>query len=359
MDFLVKQNIIKKNKVIVDIGRKYTKLLMVTYEKGHIGILDSQKVDTSSCFTDGELMDVRGLVQKITTAVGKKKLSKKTELSVSIPSSMVIYKIVPVKNVSTKDLKRYVKREFITLGKINTQNYETDWAYLGSREENGETVHYCMLAGVNKAYIMPILTEFEKRSYRVTQISFSVADLISLCDLYSEDYEHPNKMLLDFGITSTRVIIECEGVVVYTREIPMGFTVFVESLFHAFGTLGYPEIVAMLTEMGLRRDNFLAGIHDKDAFFDVIDKLAEDFQNELIRMMQMCEESGYTITKIISTGRLPEGLMDVFSENGIAVEKMELQEKGTKKGSSYIVTAEPELEPEYGVAVGLAVNTLL
>ena len=362
MDYLVKKNIIKKNKIIVDIGQKFVKILAVSYEKGRISIHNTHKFDVSSCFFEGELSDVKELVKKIYEALNRKKLWKSTEISLSLPSYMVIHKIVSVKNVKPKDLDKHIKKDFPTLGKANAVTHYIDWAYLGQREENGETVHYCMLAAVSKAYIMPILQEFEKRKLKVTTISFPAYNLVSFSDLYANDYEHQNKLLLDFGASSTRVVVECEGVAVYAREIDIGFNTFVDSLFNSFLSVGIPEIIAMFTEMGHDRENFMAGLHDKEAFFAIVDKLVGDLQNELIRIIQMCDEDGFSVTKIICCSSIIEGMLKLFEENGITVDAFfNLQSSQNINGSTYTVILDntvSEIDSTFNSAVGLAVSTL-
>ncbi len=359
MDFLVKKNIIKKNKIIVDIGQKHTKILTVSYEKGRVTIHSSYKVDVTACFFEGELYDVKELVKKIYGALSRRKLARGTEISLSLPSYMTAHKIVSIKNTKLKALDKSVKKEYATLGKVNSVTHNFDWAYLGEREENSETIQYCMIGSVSKAHIIPLLNELEKRQLRVTTVSFPVYNLVSLGDLYLNDYEHPNKILLDFGETSSRVVVECGGVAVYSRTIEIGFDTFTNSLYNAFGNVSVPEIAALLTEPDIDKADFPSGLHDKGAFFDIVDKLAGDFQNELIRIIQMCDEDGFSVSKIICCGNIIDGMLKVFGENGITVETFDIQKERSANGSSYTVTVDSaEADAGFAGAIGLAVNTL-
>jgi len=361
VDYLVKKNIIKKSKIVIDIGQKFVKILSVHYEKGKISIHGSAKIDSAACFFEGELSDIKELVKKIDNALGRKKMNRSSEISLSIPSYMGVQKIVAIKNVKPKDLDKHIKKEYPTIGKATSVTHYIDWAYLGQREIGGETVQYCMLAAVSKAHLIPILSEFEKRKLKVTSVTFPTYNLVDLSDLYVNDYEHQNKMLVDFGMSQTRVVVECEGVAVYAREIDIGFNTFADSLFNSFPSIGVPEIVTMLTQMGIREENFLAGLHDKDAFFAVIDKLSGDMQNELIRIIQMCDEDGCSITKIICASGVIDGLFNRFSENGIEVEQYSFETSERTSGSTFTISAQDEageISADFGGAVGIAVSTL-
>ena len=80
------------------------------------------------------------------------------------------------------------------------------------------------------------------------------------------------------------------------RTIEICFETFVKSLFNAFGgTIGIPDIIDIL----LDKTPYLGELHDKEAFYAVVEKLRMDFQNELIRVIRMCDEEGISITKII------------------------------------------------------------
>ena len=356
MDYLVKKNVIKKQKVIIDIGHKYIKILGVRYEKGHIALNDSCKLDSDPFFFEGELENIKELscnIQRILT--GRREL-RNCEISLSVPSSMVFHKIVAIKNVNPKDLDKYIKKEHMTLNRINHLTHNMDWTYLGQREVNGETIRYCLISAINKASITSVLFEFEKRNLKVTGISFPTYNLISLSDLYANDYEHLNRMLIDFGVSSTRVVVQSEGVTVYSREIGIGFNTFIDGLSKKFTNVGTSDIISLLTKMGLKKNNE----HDKDAFFEVVDKIVENFQNELIRIIQMCESDGFNITKIICASAILDGLLTFFEDNGIKVDIFDLAGQKSVNGSGYVLTLNnTDIDVTYGNSIGLCVNTLL
>ena len=356
MDQLVKRNVIKKNKTIIDFGKKHTKLLAVHYEKGRMAIQRNAALDTISCYHENGQLDYNEIVRMINAALADNHIARKHEISLSLPSAMVTQKIVTAKNIKTRDLDKYIRKEYSSLGRANTVSHEMDWGYLGSREINGETVHYCMIAAVSKAHLIPLLKEFEKRKLKVTAVSSPVYNLIRLSDLFVNDYNYPNKMLLDFGSTQTRLVIVSGAVAVYARTIEIGFETFVHSLFQAFGGfVGIPDIIDIL----VNPDPYLGGLHDKDAFYAVVENLQTDIQNELIRIMRMCEEDEIPITKIICCSPILDNTIETFGTQGIEIEHFRLNPEETAAGKNYIVLpGEAGLNTEYSSALGLAVSTL-
>lgn len=354
MDLLVKRNVIKKNKLIIDMGRKYTKILSVHYEKGRVTIHSKCQLDTAACYLDNGQLDFSNIVRRIDTALSENHISKKYEISLSLPSQIVVQKVVTVKNIRPKELDKYIRKEYATLGRANAVSHEISWSYLGSREISGETVQYCMIAAVSKAQLLPLLQEFDKRKLKVTTVSCPVNNLAQLSALFENDYTHPNKMLLDFGASETRLVIASGGMTVYVRTIEICFETFVKSLFNAFGgTIGIPDIIDIL----LDKTPYLGELHDKEAFYAVVEKLRIDFQNELIRVIRMCDEEGISITKIICCSPVLKELIDSFE--GIEVEYFQLNPDETAAGNNYIVhPPEDGLENGYCSALGLAVGTL-
>ncbi len=359
MDLLVKQNIIKKNKVVIDIGEKYAKILFVNYEKGKVTIQSSYKVDVSSCFVEGNLTEVKELVRKIYNAINRKQLTKAIEISISVPSYMVTQKIVPIKNTREKDIDKHIIKEYIKLGKVSPATHYIDWAYLGQREENGETINYCMISATPKTQITPMLEEFESRKLKVTMISFPEYNLISLSDLFCSDYENTVKMLIDFGMSSTRIIVVCDGACIYSREIEIGFNTFVGRLFSTFSNLGIPEILNILTEIGVDRTAFLPEVYDKNEFFDIVEEIIKTFQNEIIRIIQLCEEDNISISKIVCISSIVDGMLDFFKNNGMAVETFKISEESNLTGTGYrVISDDNQLDESFGSAIGLCINTL-
>ncbi len=327
------------------------------YEHGRVSVHNAHKLDVSSCFFQGELSDVQELVKRITSAIRREKLFSYSEIALSLPEYMVSHKIVQVKNAKQKDLGKHLKQHNIS-GRFNSMTYVTDWAYLGKQERNEETILFCMLASVSKAHVFPILDEFAKRKLKIACVSFPTYNLTCLSELHSGDYEHPGRIMLDFGQAATRVTVWYEEATVYTREIGMGFQTFVDGLFKAFGNIGIPEIVEILTSSDRENTALPAGVHNTSAFFDLADKLISDWQNEIIRIIQMCGEDGMPITKIVCASAVPNNMLTLFEDSGVVTEQFRLTKPISGNGYTVLSAANTEIGAHYGNAVGFAVNTM-
>ena len=220
MDFLIKNNIVKRAKVIVDIGHKYIKLLGVKYENKHAVVSCCGKVDSSNIFFNGEI-SVQELTKSVASFIRTNRL-RNCGISLSLPSDIVISKIIEVRNIRLKDLDRHIKTEHYSVNRVNPLTHIIDWTYLGKREQNGDTIHYCLLCAAAKSTLMPVLAEFENRNLKIRTISSTFNDQIHFADLFHNDYENPSKLFIDFGQYGTRVIVFIQGVPVYCREIRYG-----------------------------------------------------------------------------------------------------------------------------------------
>ena len=349
MDFLIKNNIIKRAKVIVDIGHKYIKLIGVKYENKHAVVSCCSKIDSSNIFFDGEI-GVQELTKSVALFMRTNRL-KNCEVSLSLPSDIVISKIIEVRNIRVKDIDKHIKAEHYSFNRVNSLTHIIDWTYLGKREENGDTIHYCLLCAAAKSTIMPILAEFEKRNLKIGTISSAFNDQIHFADLFHNDYENPNKLFVDFGQYGTRVIVFIEGTPVYCREIGIGFNSFLSELLKET-SMGIPDILARLEQ------NTPVIVND-EKFDDVLDRQVSVFLHEIERIIEMFEDDIVSISKIIWSGTLLQEVKDGLSNGGyIIVENFNLRDMDNASGTDYIVTAQTmQLDSSYNNAVGLVVST--
>lgn len=349
MDFLIKNNIIKKTKVIVDVGHKFTKMLGVKYENKHAVINCCDKTDSANILFDGEI-NTYELAKTVAMFIRTNRL-RSCEISLSLPCNMTISKIVEVKNIKETDIDKHMKAEHYNFNRVNPLTHIIDWAYLGKREENGDTIHYCLLCATAKSIVMPILAEFDKRKLKIGTISTAFNDQIRFADLFSDDYENLNKLFVDFGQYSSRVIVFIQGVPVYCREIGMGFDNFVSNLFKETN-IGIPDILSKL------QDN-AHDIINTDKFEEAFKIQKADLLREIERIIEMFEDDTVSVTKIIWTGTLIQDIAESLSNDGyVTVDNYNLSDVDSASGTDYIVTAQTmQLDSSYNNAVGVAVST--
>ena len=360
MDYLVKQNIIKKNKTIVDVGHKYIKLLAVNYSSKKITVTGVQKQDSGQLFRTGEL-NYAELVRSVESVTGSK---KRMELSLSLPADMAEYKIVGIKNKKITELRTHVEKEYSFSGKVSPVTHEIDYAYLGSREENGDSIHYCMIGAVSKSSIYALTDEFEKHKMKVTTVTFPVYDLICLSQLFNDDYK--NKLMIDFGVTGTRIAAVCDGVPVYVRNINIGFQTYIDKLFTAQEQVGRPEILDMVCTIGEMR--ILTGDHitryftrfERELYFSVMNEVGEALAREIFRVAELCENNNAPVTKIICNDYPVKGFEQRLKAGNMEAERFDLSLSETALGKDFILQlGNVNADASYNNALGLAVHTLL
>jgi len=364
LDYLVKKNIIKKNKVIIDVGSKYIKLLGVHYANKKITITNAQKIDSSLFFNDNELNNVGELVRNVDRIMSK---NKNSEISLSIPTNIVNCKIVSVKNKKVAELGKYIEREHTTFSKVSPLTHIIDYTYLGSREENGDSIHYCLVAAVSKNSVNLILDEFNKRKLKVSTISYPIYDLINLSELYHGDFENMNRLMIDFGVCGTRVVAFYEGVAVYVRDINIGVNTYLEKLFECQESLGKPEIFKLLSAVGemkiLTMENLkkLFSSMNKEAYFNIVNEVSSQLAKDIFRIVEMCENNNAAITKIICGGFMIKGFDERLKQNGdMEVEMFDLNLLENVSGRDFIVQiGNAHVDSTFNNAIGLAINTFM
>ena len=219
MDVLIKNNIIKKNKLIVDIGMYETKVLEAHYESKRITVV-SAKTNSSKGIVDENGIDFFELASIIRENFSG---SCKRDVSVSLPADLCENKIITIKNKKKSEIPKIIKKEHMTFGRVNPITHIVDYAFLGMREEDGDTVYYYLLSAVQKSIATDLVSSFENHKLKVKTIVSSVYNQICLSEIFFDEYEHLNRLIVDFGSNSTRITAFSEGMAVYTRSIDIGF----------------------------------------------------------------------------------------------------------------------------------------
>lgn len=344
----------------MDVGNKFIKLLAANYSGKKITVTGVQKLSSEQLFQQSEL-NYAELVRCVEGVTGTK---KRTELSLSLPADMVEYKIVGIKNKKMTKLKVHIEKEYAFSGKVSPVTHEIDYAYLGNRVENGDSIHYCLVGAVSKSIIHTLTDEFEKRKMRVTTISFPVYDLICLSKLFTGDYR--NKLIIDFGVKGTRIAAVCDGVPVYVRNINIGFQTYVDNLFTAQENMGRPDIIEIICTVGemqiLTGENLVRYFSrfKRDLYVSVVNKVSEALAKEIFRVVELCENNNVPITKIICNDYPIKGFEQRLKSGNMEVECFDLSLAEIAHGKDFILhLGNVNADASYNNALGLAVHTLL
>ena len=233
MDILIKNNIIKRNKLVIDVGMFETKILEVHYEAKKVTITDAQVLSNQRIVCDDsvDFATLASTVAEVISGTGK------TDVSISLPSELCESKIISIKNKKKSEIPKLIKKDYMTFGRVNPITHVVDYAFLGAREEDGDTVFYYLLSALQKSVASELISAFEKNKLKIKTIVSSVYNQICLSELFFDEYEHLNRLIIDFGSNTTRITAFSEGIPVYTRSIDIGFNAYIKSLFSKISTV--------------------------------------------------------------------------------------------------------------------------
>ncbi len=297
MDFLVKYNITKKEKIIVDAGHRYVKFLYVEYAGGEARIKDTYKTDAYAVFDMGGELNLSALAKLVNEVISIKKVFPKCNINLSLPSELLSYKISAAKNIKLSELDRHI-RSNLGMHRVSADTHNIDKTYLGKKELNGDTLYYYMAGAMEKSLAAEIAYDFKKYGLTVTGISFPLADMALLPNVIRTD--EPNKVYIDFGASSTKLVVEALGVAVYCREIDIGYYTFVNRISDATG-LSKSDVLNLLAENKMPEDEDIFKKYS-DAYNDT----AADWQVEVARVVNTMEDDGILITgAVLLTELLP------------------------------------------------------
>ncbi|MDD6735888.1 MAG: pilus assembly protein PilM [Clostridiales bacterium] len=355
MDLLIKNNIIKQNRVIVDIGTFRTKVLEVKYEARNIYITSASSFDTS---VGGVISfaEIARRVRSVTSGAGQK------NVVIILPGAYTENKIISMKNIKESDIDKAIEKE--GFAKASPATHEIDYAYLGKRDEQGDTIRYCLMAAAAKSIDNELVSEFLTCGLKVISVVSSIYAQINLSELFYDEYEHPNRLMVDFGKSSMRIAAISDGVAVYSRLIGLGRSSYEDEIFRAQQSAGKPEICEALEKIGckplLTAHSKYFDTLDEMLYFDIVKRVNANILNELSRIADLCETNGITITKIFLTGRPIFGFEQAVKDK-MKIECSVIDFRGImeKEGRDFVVCFEPDIDREYANAVGIAVNPFI
>ena len=363
MDVLIKNNIIKKNKLIVDIGMYETKILEAHYEAKKITVISAKSISNNG-IVDESGIDFSELASKINEEVSG---SAKRDVSVSLPSEFCESKIITIKNRKKSEIPKIIKKDYMTFGRVNPITHIVDYAFLGVREEDGDTVYYYLLSAIQKSLASELVASFDKYKLRVKTIVSSVYNQICLSEIFFDEYEHLNRLFVDFGTNTTRIIAFSEGMAVYTRSMDIGFNSYVKSIFNAQEDAGKPEIIRALENVGERTQlgDIIIGPYFDALNIEVYKKCINEVDdytiNDISRVIDLCSKNDLLISKIYFTGNALEGFDEKTGNRlDVVTEKITFHSCEEKEGKGYVLEIDNiDFSKRYINALGLCIYPML
>lgn len=255
----------------------------------------------------------------------------------------------------------------MTFGRANPITHIVDYAFLGMREEDGDTVYYYFLSAVQKSIVAELVSSFDKYKLKVKTIVSSIYNQICLSEIFFDEYEHLSRLFIDFGTDTTRITAFSDGMAVYTRSIDIGFNSYVKSLFSSQEEAGKPEIIRSLINIGEHTD--LADDITKEFFeelnINVYKKCVNDIDdytiNDISRVMDLCSKNGLSVSKIYCTGNVIRGFDKKLSDKlDVVVEKVMFYPCDEKEGKGYMLEIDDiDFSGVYTNALGLCIYPML
>lgn len=361
MDILIKNNIVKWNKIVIDVGEHTTKVLNVHYAAKQVTVKCAENFDSSFISADREINfdELASKIDMCTSGKGRK------DISITLPEFLVENRLISLKNKKEKEVDDIIKKEYVHFGKVSPITHVVDYAYLGKREESGDTVRYYLITAIQKSIANELISAFAEQKMKITTISCGVYNQCCLSELFFDEYEYLNRLLIDFGKKSTRITAFADGVAVYTRTVAVGFDSYVNSLFDAQTVLGKREIRDALCTVGVDNGEMSEEKEydekiDHDTYNDSVDTVNNLICGEIRRIIDLCENNDVTISKIYSTGFVFRGFKEMLMrETDIECEPVSFGVIGEKTGKGYVLTADEELGIIYSNALGMAVCPML
>lgn len=359
LDFLIKNNIIKQNKLIVDIGMFSTKLLEINYAAKKINVTFAKIFDNSRNSDEYEL-DFENIARR---TYEKASGNGRKNVVAVLPTELTENKIITVKNKKEKDIPRIISREHMSFGRVSRITHVVDYAYLGKRIESGDTVMYFLISAVKKSIANDLVSAFAEYKMTVKTIISNIYAQICLSELFFDEYENLNRLFVDFGTNSIRVTAFAEGVAVYTRTIDMGFESYIKTISSSSETAGKSDIVKALNQVGEitgLNDSAYGDVFrylDKSVYVSCVKEVDNAVLRELQRIIALCSSNDINISKIYITGHILSGFeAKIKNDLNIECNYVEFFDNDEKSGRNYaIFTGNSGIDGEFSVSLGATI----
>ena len=130
MDALIKNNIIKKNKLAVDIGTYAARVLEIHYAAKKVTVTASKEINSKD-YTDCGEISFSLFAAKIDAEMSGQ---GRGDVMVSVPGDLCENKIITVKNKKESEIPKIIKKDYMTFGRVNPVSIHL--VYTGIPSEN-------------------------------------------------------------------------------------------------------------------------------------------------------------------------------------------------------------------------------
>lgn len=260
---------------------------------------------------------------------------------ISLPNNAVFTSVVQMPIMSEKELDKSIRFEAKKYIPLPLDEVILSWLPVSTNQE--KKVNHILLTAV------PVkLREGYRQIFELAGLSLEVIEIEALAMIRSLiTDEDKNYVIIDVGSKATGINFVKNGLLQLSRNLNIG------------GETITSRIAQVLNISEARAEQFKKdfGISGEGFIPEAIRPVLESVKKETQQMLTIYRASGVEVEKILITGggsMLP-GLVDFFSETGVAVEIADPLSK-----VSYPKEVAPVLKrygPHLAVAIGLALNT--
>ncbi|HUA13215.1 MAG TPA: type IV pilus assembly protein PilM [Candidatus Sulfotelmatobacter sp.] len=292
--------------------------------------------------------DQQKLQQLIAQLIKQANITTKNAV-VGIPSSKVFTTVADVERLSKNELAKAISYQADSLIPTPLNESKYDWALIGDSPTD-KTKQEIILSSVPNKYIEERLDILEGAGVNV--IAFEPDNLAMSRALVSKD-DKSAQLLLDFGNTSSDIVILFNNTPHLTRNVPVG----VESLMKAATqnlNVNDTQASQFIFKFGLSKDKLEGQVYE--AITNVLDLLTAEVEKSI--KFFTARYNNQKIDKIVVTGGasiIPEFPLYIANKFGVNVEI-----GNAWKNVSFSQERANELQQlsnKFAVAVGLAERT--
>lgn len=213
----------------VDIGSYEIKLVEISTAEGYPVVKTTGKISTPPD-TLGDLADEEALVVALNELVLTSEMQLR-EVITTISGDKVVTRHIKLPVMPDKELETAIRFEVEKLIPVPVSELTIRHLKLGVTELNGEKNQHLLVAAVPTSYIYDFYRVFARADLTVAAIDLQVLSLWRVfCGLTPDSGSKGTVGVMDIGAASTQFLVVRDGLLEFTRTLPVGGNLLTHSL---------------------------------------------------------------------------------------------------------------------------------
>jgi len=299
----------QKSMIGLDLGSSSIKVVQVETKAGEVNLLDFGSAELlPEAVVDGEIMDRQLVVETIQNLFESKRIKAK-DVCTSVKGRSVIVKKIQMERMAPEDAKEAIQWEAEQHVPYDINDVSLDFQIL---EGNSDPKKMDVLLVAAKRDMLVAHADLIRQA-GLNPLVIDI-DAFAVQNALNHNYEFgPEEVvaMVNVGADSTSINVVTGGMPLYTQDVSLGGTNFVEALQKTYN-ISHAEAVAAVR--GEEQPNFDLG--------QVVEEVAEDLASAIERSVLYLKSAGETesIDRVLLCGgavRIP-GLVDFLVERSDA-----------------------------------------